>query len=265
MYFPRSYPVQLVAFHFRNFDANYDYPRHHQPYHQLYITLEGKVIYEADGIDLKLDANSGVWVAPGCRRAPRAGSRKGRYLVATFVIHGEDFPAPNIERVTLSEDSLEDIDAFRTAAESGADGGILQFLFNRIFFRLRPRLFSRSGPASGMRLDHDKRIVDTVEKLMSANLSDPLSLKELCRLSHTSQATLGRAFRHCLSMAPMTHYRNLRLERAKELLLSGNCTISEAAFATGFSSSQHLAGACRQYFRSSPSGLIRIYTQSNKS
>ncbi len=80
MDYPAEYPVKLLNIHTSSFDGSYSYPRHYQKFTQLYLVLEGKVFYEADGEELTLIGGSGVWVAPGCLRAPRAGSDSGRKL-----------------------------------------------------------------------------------------------------------------------------------------------------------------------------------------
>ena len=75
-----------------------------------------------------------------------------------------------------------------------------------------------------------------VVKLMEANIEEPLSLDELAQLVHLSVRQLQRMFRLYLSTTPTHYYLNLRLRRARELLLQTNMSIMNVTVACGFQS-----------------------------
>ncbi len=252
MDYPIDYPVKLLNIHTSSFDGFYSYPRHYQKFPQLYLVLEGKVFYEADGEELTLTGGSGVWVAPGCLRAPRAGSDSGRKLVGIFLARQELFPdSAGIRRITLDGSGRRDAAECADAVERGGSGAVIQLLFNRLCYTLEAALFEPPPPHDPRR-GREESAVRALERIMGANLGNPLSFEELCRLAHLSQSSAGRSFRHRLGVSPMEHYRRMRLERGAELIRSGHCTVSEAAFATGFSSSQHFATAFRNCFGKTP-------------
>ncbi len=76
---------------------------------------------------------------------------------------------------------------------------------------------------------------------MENNLGEPLTLGQLSALASTGPRQLNRLFAHFLGRSTMTIYRQLRLNRAANLLAHSTLTITEIALATGFASSAHFS------------------------
>lgn len=263
MNFPRNYPVRLNHLHISRLTESYSFPRHYQKSHQLYLVFEGAVIYEADGVDIPLQAGEGLWLAPGCLRAPRSDCSTGSYLVADFTCHHSGFCPHGAQPVRLNAGSRPHALAFYEAGKTQEETEILQLLFARFCLAVDRTLVLPESAVSEPRMERDEEMVRTVEKLMEANLGNPLPLETLSRLAHCSPAGVGRGFRRQLGIPPMEHYRQLRLKRAEELLRSG-ISIAEAAYSAGFSSSQHLATAFRKQFGRTPTELIKSCTKMKK-
>lgn len=75
--------------------------------------------------------------------------------------------------------------------------------------------------------------------IMEANPEEPLSLEELAFHVQVSSRQLERLFRDHLACSPMTYYMELRLSRARNLLLTTALPITEIANRCGFSSPSH--------------------------
>ncbi|TLY62986.1 MAG: GlxA family transcriptional regulator [Gammaproteobacteria bacterium] len=89
--------------------------------------------------------------------------------------------------------------------------------------------------------------------LMEANIEEPLSLEELARMTEVSQRQLQRLFRRSLGLTPAQYYINLRLRRARELLLQTDMPIMSITVACGFRSPCHFSKSYRSVFGHSPS------------
>ena len=76
-------------------------------------------------------------------------------------------------------------------------------------------------------------------------------------LSGVGPRQLNRLFSDKLGIGTMAFYRDMRLERAKNLLSQSSLSITEIALATGFCSSAHFAKTFRQKFGSPPSSFRR--------
>ncbi len=107
------------------------------------------------------------------------------------------------------------------------------------------------------RVGYSHKALVEVSALMEANIEEPLSLDELARLVGLSQRHLQRMFRHTLGMTPMHYYLNLRLRRARALLLQTEMSIMDITIACGFQSSCHFSKSYRSLFGYSPSSERR--------
>ena len=91
-----------------------------------------------------------------------------------------------------------------------------------------------------------------VIEIMQANLEDPLSPGQLAEEVALSTRQLERLFRHYLERSPKRYYLELRLEKARSLLLQTPMTIIDIALACGFSSSSYFSKCYRLSYGRSP-------------
>lgn len=92
---------------------------------------------------------------------------------------------------------------------------------------------------------------------MENHIADPLSLQQLAFLSDLGPRQLNRLFGDRIGQSTMAFYRNLRLEKAHNLLTQSPLTITEVALATGFSSSAHFSTAFRGKYNKTPHSIRR--------
>ena len=99
-------------------------------------------------------------------------------------------------------------------------------------------------------------ILDAVEG-MESHVAEPLSLPQLASLGGVSARQLNRLFQDRLGISVMGYYRDLRLEKAQNLLANSPLSLTEIALATGFASSSHFSRAYGAKFGAPPSGQRR--------
>lgn len=68
-----------------------------------------------------------------------------------------------------------------------------------------------------------------------------ISLSGLSKVAGMSPRTLHRHFREALGMTPAQYLRNYRIKQVKELLVTGNASVTEIAYSCGFCDSSHLS------------------------
>ena len=90
---------------------------------------------------------------------------------------------------------------------------------------------------------------------MENHIVDPLTLSQLALLTGISPRQLNRLFRLKLRQSTMDFYRNLRLEKARGLLMRSPLPINQIAQATGFSSPAHFSNCFRVRYGRSPISL----------
>lgn len=84
--------------------------------------------------------------------------------------------------------------------------------------------------------------------LMEANLEEPMSLDELAQHVGLSRRQLERLFQKHLSCVPTRYYLELRLAKARQLLLQTSMSIVDVAFASGFVSAPHFSKCYRDFY-----------------
>ncbi len=98
---------------------------------------------------------------------------------------------------------------------------------------------------------HNSKVLTIIE-LMEANLAEPLTLVELARFAGLSRRQIERLFRRTMGRSPARYYLELRLDRARHLLLQSNLPVVEVAVACGFVSASHFSKCYREFYGRSP-------------
>ncbi|MDX1514097.1 MAG: GlxA family transcriptional regulator [Gammaproteobacteria bacterium] len=101
------------------------------------------------------------------------------------------------------------------------------------------------------------KLVEAVS-LMEANLEEPMSLDELAQHVGLSRRQLERLFQKHLNCVPTRYYLELRLARARQLLLQTSMSIVDVAFACGFVSAPHFSKCYRDYYGIPPRDERRL-------
>lgn len=89
-------------------------------------------------------------------------------------------------------------------------------------------------------------------ELMEANLSEPLSLVEIAEQVGLSRRQIERLFRHEMGRSPARYYLEIRLDRARHLLLQSSLPVVDVAVACGFVSASHFSKCYREFYHRSP-------------
>ena len=113
---------------------------------------------------------------------------------------------------------------------------------------------------------HQRLAAERVEKviaLLREKLAEPPTLEEIGRTVGCSPYHLSRTFSTTTGMTIPQYMRQLRLERAAELLKSGKFNVTQAALEVGYSSMSHFSQAFHETFGCCP-GLYPLRTPVQK-
>ncbi len=88
--------------------------------------------------------------------------------------------------------------------------------------------------------------------LMQANIEEPLSSDDLANLVDISRRQLERLFKQYLGNLPSRYYLELRLQKARQLLLESHHSIVQIGLMCGFSSGSHFSTAFSALFGITP-------------
>ncbi|MNZ53532.1 HTH-type transcriptional regulator CdhR [compost metagenome] len=87
---------------------------------------------------------------------------------------------------------------------------------------------------------------------MEANIEEPLTTDEIAQHVCVSRRQLERIFKQYLNRVPSQYYLELRLNRARQMLMQTSKSIIQIGLSCGFSSGPHFSSAYRNFFGVTP-------------
>ncbi|WP_114967271.1 GlxA family transcriptional regulator [Alkalilacustris brevis] len=91
-----------------------------------------------------------------------------------------------------------------------------------------------------------------VIQIMEQNIEEPISPAELARTVGMSTRQLERLFRRYLSRSPKRYYMEIRLNKARNLLMQTDMSVINVALACGFTSPSHFSKCYRAHYDTTP-------------
>jgi AraC family transcriptional regulator len=105
--------------------------------------------------------------------------------------------------------------------------------------------------------------VEKTRQILREKLQEPPSLEELGKQVGCSPFYLSRLFSQESGMTIQQYIRQLRMEKAAELLRTGKCNVTEAAMEVGYNSLSHFSAAFHEMYGCCP-GLYPLKTPTQK-
>jgi len=97
--------------------------------------------------------------------------------------------------------------------------------------------------------DFLQNIIDFISKEIS---NDSLSVDDLVKVSGLNRSNMSKKIKAMTNQTPVQLIRNIRLEKAKNLLAKNGKNISEIAFEVGFKDPNYFSSCFKDYFGESP-------------
>ncbi len=91
-----------------------------------------------------------------------------------------------------------------------------------------------------------------VIQMMEGNIEDPMSPADLAEEVGMSTRQLERLFRRYLNRSPKRYYMELRLQKARNLLMQTDMSVINVALACGFASPSHFSKCYRAHYNTTP-------------
>ncbi len=91
-----------------------------------------------------------------------------------------------------------------------------------------------------------------VIQMMERNIEEPISPSILAKHVAMSTRQLERLFRRYLSRSPKRYYMELRLQKARNLLMQTDMSVINVALACGFASPSHFSKCYRAHYATTP-------------
>lgn len=134
--------------------------------------------------------------------------------------------------------------AGRIFGESLATGLIIHLLKNHSAWQAKPRTESSGLLSESQR----QKVTDYIQ----AHIDQDVSLSEMAETLNLSQYHFCRLFKQSTGITPYQYLTRCRIETAKQLLSKPELTITDVAFAVGFSNHSSFTRLFRQYIGVTP-------------
>lgn len=246
------------------------------------IDLRGsEIVLVCGGADIR--AASGRPVLEWLRRQARRGVAAGGLCTATYTlakaglleghkatIHwenqasfGEEFPDISLSATPYVIDG----NRYSTAGGTSAIDLILKLIETRQGATLADKVAEQMIYSSIRLLQDGTRIslphrtairhpkILTVIGIMEKNIENPVSPKLFASRIGVSSRQMERLFRKCTGLSPNKYYMQLRLAKARTLLLQTDMTVIDVGLACGFSSASYFARRYRAHFGEKPNRM----------
>ena len=103
--------------------------------------------------------------------------------------------------------------------------------------------------------------IGEVKKYIDDNLSERISVLELCFLFNTNKTTLSKEFRSAYGMTLIDYANSARIKETKRLLDDGGITLTEIAARFNMSSVHYLTALFKKYTGITPTEYIKVLSR----
>ncbi|WP_136809202.1 AraC family transcriptional regulator [Desulfosediminicola flagellatus] len=240
---------------------SFAFTKHIHNGHVLWLNSEGGEQYNLKGCTTILQPGSVSIIEPGIVHSNRPWDPAKRhlrslYLGGEFFLHLEKLLTGEVKgKLTLPTAVIENRKCWQLAILlheaiiNNHDQLLVDELIVSLFSRAEMLQFGEVI-CRGVTDNSSDRVMNIVE-FMRARCSEDISLDNLAEIAMCTSYHVIRLFRNQVGMSPHAYLVQLRLERARELIDSGQ-SIADAALLAGFSDQSHLTRSFKKRYGLTP-------------
>ena len=219
----------------------------------LSFAREGKVIYRHNGKEFISDRNHAL-ILPMHASYDHECCKPGQFTLINFSCTEDCAPTEFIS--TEIRDPQGFLEEYQRLEQLNLRGNLQNRLESlSIFYNILSRLSDRSA-------QNGSPVLKAAMQYLEENLRDPnLSNQQIASAVGISEIYLRKLFDTALETSPRQYIRKLRIESAKQLLLSDGVSVSEAAERCGFGSVYHFCRAFKQLTGCTPTEYKNRFRQ----
>jgi AraC-like DNA-binding protein len=165
---------------------------------------------------------------------------------------GKERPEPNGFVSALDQELAEAVLRFLRSIDTGADRRVLapMYLREMVYRVLQREQYSRLLAIAAAEAASNP--VSAVLEYVRAHLSDPLTVADLAEQVSLSPSAFAHLFREVTGRSPYQFVKEIRLDKARELLIDGQLTVVRVAQEVGYGSVSHFISEFRGRFGVTP-------------
>ncbi len=251
---------------------NNAYGKHHHDFFEISIILEGEASYffnqqwqTVRGGDILL-FNPGVEHAE--RQLPKTYSHQLHIGIGSFKLEGfSENTFPNQEIIlTSQEDQIKVFDkAWQLINEFGHHNinlickGLIYEMMGLILRCLEQN--EQTEPAILSKNERLKQAVQLIITYIENNYAQEITIEQLATTHYVSPTYLSKIFKEVTGVSPINYLILIRLQQARQLLMTKEYPIKEIARAVGYEDAYHFSKSFKKQYGVSPSALRQKNSQ----
>jgi AraC-like DNA-binding protein len=243
-------------------------PKERFSYYNIHLLFEGKGTVTHNGLTTELQAGNGFLYAPQEPQQYRSDQREpwdvhwihfyGAGAGVEALLEGRGRGEPwlftfgSMEKIRSLMDRLMQLSS---TYESGHETTISALLYELLIELLR----GAEGLSAAPGLNYQQRIRKTADHV-SAHCNEHWDLQRMANDAGYSPTYFCRLFERVLGRTPVAYLQEMRLTRAKKLLVNGGLTVKQVAEQSGFQQSSYFIRRFREREGMTPEQYRRTYS-----
>jgi AraC-like DNA-binding protein len=258
---PSDSPIDIRLMVYRETDEEYNWPVHQHSGYQWYLVNSGTVQMKTDERTITLGPEESVLIPPGQPRAPEALSSPPRYMFVLFENRRLDIDPICNELLRMPSGLRPELQTLlRELIHPGTPNTneLAMALIVRLLVGLRRAHSRAEGSRAPLNTRRQQELVRRVEEFMRRNLHRSLQRDDIADAVHYSAAHLAELFRDMTGTTLIARLTELRMERAKSLLIESDLPITHISLEVGYNSFSHFTQLFKRQVGISPSDYRRM-------
>ncbi len=219
-------------------------------FHALSFRIKGNADFEHKDECYSVGAGEVAYVPKGFDYTLNSKSHEHLYVVHFEMLpeKAHDFSSFALSDTAYFEELFKKLHKIWQRKETG-----YKLAASSVFYKILEEITKKSSEANAS--SERDRLSEVIEYI-HRHYSDPsLTVSSLAEMYGTSTTFFRRVFKDRCNTLPLKYINGLRLKRAEELLGSGYYSVSEAAFASGFSDPKYFSRFIKKEKGKSPTKL----------
>ena len=226
-----SKPVLKYCEQFDQNSHKWDYSRHSHPYIELIFFLEGKMKLTAAGTNMNASMYDTLVYPAYCIHQDGKNLDQHCEIICLWV----DIPELKLDRIILMHERNRYIrDLFQFIyAEQHREKRVPFMVENAIKLLLMTILRDESEMPEG------EQFLNQILQYIDRHYNERMTLEQLSTRFHISKSYLTRRFRQYTGETIINYINKLRVQYAKEMLISSDQSVAEISWSIGFESPKY--------------------------
>lgn len=226
----------------------------------LAINLKGKCYYQIDGNNYEVNPNDVMMFPPGTLRLCAADEiNPWHFISVSFSLskfNGDEYAfSGDIPLITRNVHSQVTSNFKRLSNVWNTKPKAYYTLCRTIIQDMLCQLIQINDVIVHNPAHYSK--IETVKQYINNNYTKPITVEELSKMVGLSPSHFRKIFREIVGMSATQYAIYMRINKAKDLLMSGEANVSEAAFQSGFKDVFYFSTLFKKVTGDNPSKYIK--------